>query len=173
MRQENDEARHYTPISWQGRQAYRNARRATALGVGFVLALWGASSTADTVESEEQEVLQVVTALFDGMREKDEDLLRSVFLPSASLGDTPADAFVTQVVGSKAYLDERTYDETVLIDGDLAMAWTPYNIFVDGTFHHCGVDVFVMHRTDGLWKIRYLDDTRRTEGCDELATGDP
>jgi hypothetical protein len=46
------------------------------------------------------------------------------------------------------------------------MAWTPYNIFIDGDFHHCGVDLFVMRRVDDTWRITHLDDTRRTEGCE-------
>jgi hypothetical protein len=53
----------------------------------------------------------------------------------------------------------------VLIDAQLAMTWTPYNLFVDGKFHHCGVDLFMLRRIDGVWKILQLDDTRRKYGC--------
>ena len=70
------------------------------------------------------------------------------------------------MTSSEAYLDEVTFDESVLVDDDLAMAWTPYNLFVDGVFHHCGVDLFTLRRTEGRWLIAHLEDTRRTEGCD-------
>lgn len=123
-----------------------------------------ANSAAD---SEISAVLAVVKTLFDGMRSKDPQKLRSVFSADASLGGTPVEKFVESVLASKAHLDEVTFDETVLIDGELAMAWTPYNIFVDGEFHHCGVDLFVMRKTDGEWKVRYLEDTRRSERCEE------
>lgn len=118
-------------------------------------------------DTETSAVLAVVKTLFDGMRSKDPDKLRSVFSEGASLGGTPVEKFVESVLASKAHLDEVTFDETVLIDGELAMAWTPYNIFVDGEFHHCGVDLFVMRKTDGEWKVRYLEDTRRSERCEE------
>jgi hypothetical protein len=115
---------------------------------------------------EEAEVLAVVTRLFDGMRERDEALLRSMFAEEARLGASGIEGFIERVVGGDRHLDEVTFDETVMIDGNLAMAWTPYNIFIDGVFHHCGIDLFVMKRSDNAWRITQLDDTRRTEGCD-------
>ena len=70
------------------------------------------------------------------------------------------------MLATGAHLDEVTFDEQVLVDGNLAMAWTPYNIFVNGAFQHCGVDLFSMVRTVEGWKIVELVDTRRTDGCD-------
>ncbi|MEE4110736.1 MAG: nuclear transport factor 2 family protein [Halieaceae bacterium] len=111
-------------------------------------------------------VLGIVRTLFDGMRNRDATALRAVFAAEARLGDEGIDGFVNAVSTGERHLDEVTFDETVLIDGDLAMAWTPYNLFIDGEFHHCGVDLFVMRRRDGRWLITQLDDTRRTDGCD-------
>ncbi|MEJ2541894.1 MAG: nuclear transport factor 2 family protein [Gemmatimonadota bacterium] len=128
---------------------------------------------------DEAAVLQVVTTLFDGMREKDESRLRSVFHPDARLHSagqdedgnpatrsTPIEGFIRNVVASEAFLDEVTFDERVEVSGNLAMAWTPYNLFVDGDFRHCGVDLFVMTRGSDGWKILQLADTRTQDGCD-------
>ena len=128
---------------------------------------------------DESAVLEVVRTLFDGMREKDESLLRSVFHPEARLHtagvgaegrpvtrETPVDGFIAGVVSAEARLDEVTFDERVEVSGNLAMAWTPYNLFVDDAFQHCGVDVFVFTRSDEGWKILQLADTRTREGCD-------
>ncbi|MEE4276843.1 MAG: nuclear transport factor 2 family protein [Halieaceae bacterium] len=138
------------------------------LGVAFLSAQVAIAAQHDKAASADAqgEVIAVVTALFDGMRTRDEALLRSVFAEEARLGEGGIDGFIERVVGSERHLDEVTFDETVMIDGDLAMAWTPYNIFIDGEFHHCGVDLFVMRRREGRWLITQLDDTRRTEGCD-------
>lgn len=123
-------------------------------------------------QADEQAVLNVVTALFDAMRSRDAAALGQLFLPEARLGTSAVDSWIEQVQNSTAYLDEITFDETVLVDGDLAMAWTPYNLFVDDSFHHCGVDLFVMRRSEGQWKILQLNDTRRTENCDPMRRGD-
>ena len=61
--------------------------------------------------------------------------------------------------------DERIQFEAIRIDGPLAIAWTPYNFFYNGKFSHCGVNSFQLVRFDGIWKIQYLIDTRRKQGC--------
>ncbi len=145
----------------------RNAGRHLSQYLAPLLALLIPAAGPTVAQDDERDrVLAVVERLFDAMRERDETALRRVFAPSARLGDSDIEGFVTAVTGGDAYLDEVTFDETVLIDADLAMAWTPYNLFVDGEFHHCGVDLFVMRRIDGDWLITQLDDTRRTAGCD-------
>lgn len=116
-------------------------------------------------ESAEHAVQRVVDRLFDGMRAKDAQALLKLFLPDARLGTSGVNDWVDQVSKSNAFLDEVTYDEVILIDEGLAMAWTPYTLYVDGELHHCGVDVFVMRLGAAGWKILQLDDTRRTDDC--------
>lgn len=148
--------------------------------VGSFVALIGAwAPVAAAAQTEaEAEVLAVVTTLFDGMREKDETKLRSVFHADARLHNagspdqaTPIEGFLQSVLSSPGTLDEVTFDEEVLVDGDLAVAWTPYNLFVDGGFIHCGVDAFTMVRTAEGWKILQIVDTRVSEGCDPSRRG--
>jgi hypothetical protein len=67
----------------------------------------------------------------------------------------------------KGAADERITFETIKIDGPLATAWTPYKFYYEGKFSHCGVNSFQLVRINGQWKIQYLIDTRRREGCRE------
>jgi len=150
------------PDSGPRRRRYgRPASALLALGCALL-----APSATFAQDDERAAVQAVVDRLFDGMRDKDEALLRSVFAPKARLGTEETGEFIASVVASERHLDEVTFDETILIDEDLAMAWTPYNLFIDGAFHHCGVDLFVLRRATEGWLISQLDDTRRTEGCD-------
>ncbi|HKK92409.1 MAG TPA: nuclear transport factor 2 family protein [Longimicrobiales bacterium] len=133
---------------------------------------------ASTSGDARAEVLRVVTTLFDGMREKDEAKLRSVFHGDARLHTagaaaegTPIESFIRSVVSGPAELDEVTFDEEVLVDGPLAVAWTPYNFFADGEFSHCGVNAFTLMRSDDGWKILQIVDTRVREGCDPSRRG--
>lgn len=157
----------------------RTHRAAGALALTLALAAVPAAAQQPAGPGDEAAVLEVVTTLFDGMREKDEAKLRSVFHPDARLHSagqdeagapatrsTPIDGFIRSVVGSDAFLDEVTFDERVEVSGNLAMAWTPYNLFVNDAFQHCGVDVFVMTRSPEGWKILQLADTRTRDGCD-------
>jgi hypothetical protein len=129
-------------------------------------------------QSTEQEVMQTVRQLFDGMRKGDSAMVRAVFHPDAILqttgvrngqtmvGKIAADQFVRSVgAPRREVLDERIWNEKVFIDGPLAVVWTDYALFVGTRFSHCGVDAFQLAKMADGWKIIALADTRRTEGC--------
>jgi hypothetical protein len=65
----------------------------------------------------------------------------------------------------KGNADERIIFETIKIDGPLALVWTTYQFFYKGNFSYCGVNLFHLVKLSGQWKIQYLIDTRRKEGC--------
>lgn len=60
---------------------------------------------------------------------------------------------------------EKIIDYSIQIDGAIANAWTPYEFWLNGKFHHCGVNSFQLFKEEGTWKIIYLIDTRRKDGC--------
>ncbi|RRQ48451.1 nuclear transport factor 2 family protein [Maribacter algicola] len=62
--------------------------------------------------------------------------------------------------------NEKLLDYSIQVDGAMANAWTPYEFWVNDSFSHCGVNSFQMVKLDGAWKIIYLIDTRRREGCE-------
>lgn len=157
----------------------RSCRRGVLTALVMAASGWGGVGTELVAQaSPEEEVMAVVDHLFDAMRAKDAATLRSLFHAEARLHTaggasqgTPIEGFIRNVVGSTAHLDEVTFDEEVLVDGALSVAWTPYNLFVDGEFSHCGVDAFTLVRTDDGWKILQVVDTRVREGCDTTRRG--
>ncbi|HEY6504132.1 MAG TPA: nuclear transport factor 2 family protein [Chitinophagaceae bacterium] len=130
-------------------------------------------------QTAEDSVKMVINNLFDGMRNADATLFKSVFSDSAVMqtisrtkegktvviNESP-DKFAEFVSHlKKDSADERITFETVKIDGPLAIAWTPYQFYHNGKFSHCGVNSFQLVRFNGVWKIQYLIDTRRRQGC--------
>ena len=61
--------------------------------------------------------------------------------------------------------DERLLAFHIKVDGNMANAWTPYEFWFNGKFSHCGVNSFQLFNDSGTWKIIYMIDTRRREGC--------
>jgi len=130
--------------------------------------------------AEQAAVLAVVGRLFDAMRAGDSAAVRAVFHPDARLGSVGMreGAPVLRMEGSVAEFakavgtphaevwDERTANETVHVDGALAVAWTPYVFRLGDRVSHCGVNVFQLFRGADGWKIFSLFDTRRREGCE-------
>ena len=53
-------------------------------------------------------------------------------------------------------LVERGWDPTVMVSGTIGIVWYPYDIYVDGEWSHCGVDIFNMIRTEAGWRIAVL-----------------
>lgn len=130
-------------------------------------------------QSDSQEVIEPINALFDGMRRSDTALMRSAFAPNALLQTiirtkdgltTVRTEELNKFISSVAKPHDEVYDERIAVDlvkvdGDLAVAWTPYRFYVGEKFSHCGVNSFQLVRFNGSWKIQYIIDTRRREGC--------
>jgi hypothetical protein len=138
--------------------------------------LCGISSQAQKAEDS---VKAVINNMFTAMKNADTVLLKKCF----------SDSIVFQtIVGHKegkllvrnesvrgfldfvsketpGNVDERISFETIRVDGPLAMAWTPYRFYYKEKFSHCGVNSFQLVRFEATWKIQYIIDTRRRQGC--------
>ncbi len=134
-----------------------------------------------SAQTTEDSVKTTVNRLFVAMKNADGEMLKSCFADSAILqtitrnkegvtvvrSENPGDFAKAVASMPKNAADERISFETVKIDGPLAMVWTPYNFYYDGKFSHCGVNSFQLVRFNGEWKIQYLIDTRRKQGCNQ------
>jgi hypothetical protein len=143
----------------------------------LTIVLLGINTKAQTAEDS---VMKVINKLFTGMKTADATLLKTCFADSMILQTIIIDKegkllvknedpegfinFLSKEAPGNA--DERISFDVVKVDGPLAIAWTPYNFFYKGKFSHCGVNSFQLVRFNGEWKIQYLIDTRRMQGCD-------
>ena len=132
-----------------------------------------------SAQTTEDSVKAAVNKLFTGMKASDATMIKSSFADSAVLQtisrnkegniiirNEAIDAFAKVVASMpKDAADERIVFETIRIDGPLASVWTPYNFYFEGKFSHCGVNSFQLVKINGEWKIQYLIDTRRKQGC--------
>ncbi len=138
-----------------------------------------ASAVGTHAQTAEDSVKTVINNMFTAMKTADAALLKSCFADSMVLqtisrnkegklvvrNEAP-DGFIDFVnKESPGNADERINFDVVKVDGPLAIAWTPYNFYYKGQFSHCGVNSFQLVRFNGEWKIQYLIDTRRKQGC--------
>lgn len=146
----------------------------------FLILLTMITSVSVTrAQTAEDSVKAVINSMFTAMKNADGAALKAIFSDSIVFQtiartkegvmivktESPA-GFAEQI--SKAApgsLDERISFETVKVDGPLAIAWTPYSFYYNGQFSHCGVNSFQLVRFSGVWKIQYIIDTRRKQGC--------
>lgn len=144
--------------------------------IAFILTFIGFNAFA---QNDEAAVKQTINNLFEGMKKSDTALMQSAFSKNAVLqtiiktgdGNTivrsePVDSFLVAIAKPHTEVyDERITFDVVKIDADLAIAWTPYKFYVGDKFSHCGVNSFQLVKFNGQWKIQYLIDTRRRQGC--------
>jgi len=136
-------------------------------------------SSQSFAQTDEDGVKAVITKLFASMKASDEQGILSCFAENAIMQSIIKDkegknsvksdgaAGFAAFIGkqTKGAADERIVFETIKIDGELAVAWTPYQFFYNGKFSHCGVDAFGLIKVNGAWKIHSLIDTKRKDNC--------
>jgi hypothetical protein len=68
---------------------------------------------------------------------------------------------------------ERMWSPTVEVHGTVAMLWTPYDLYRNGTFSHCGVDAFTLVRGTQGWLVSSVSYTIEPTGCAPSPLGPP
>ena len=143
----------------------------------FALFALGAYSQSGSQE----EVKAAIEYFFEGFHKRDTAQMRSVLGDSLHMQRIGRDASGSPVLvneSAEAFLasmanlpdtlkiEERLLEYRIQTDGDMAHAWTPYEFYLQGKFHHCGVNSFQLFREPEGWKIIYIIDTRRVKDCD-------
>ncbi|SHK56120.1 nuclear transport factor 2 family protein [Epilithonimonas mollis] len=133
------------------------------------------SSLLFAQKTEEQLVKLTVNQLFIGMRNSDSLLIKQSFSKNAVLqtitkngevkNESINDFAVSISKADKQSMEERISFSNILIDGNLASVWTPYEFYYKGQFSHCGVNSFQLVKSNDAWKIQYIIDTRRKDNC--------
>lgn len=140
------------------------------------------TTTVTAQNKTEMEVKKAIDTFFEGFHKGDSLLMQSVMYDNMLTQTTYKDkegkgklvtddvAKMLQTIANRPAdqkWEERLLDYNIQIDGTMAHVRTPYEFWVNQQFSHCGVNSFQLFNDDGQWKIIYLMDTRRREGCNQ------
>lgn len=133
------------------------------------------SSFSFAQNTSQKEIIKPIENLFNAMKSADSLGVKNAFSDSAimqtfgknqEIRTDKVEDFAKQVGASKAGdLDERFTISKILVDGNMASVWVPYQFYYKGNFSHCGVNSFQLAKLNNEWKIQYIIDTRRKENC--------
>lgn len=133
------------------------------------------SSFSFAQNTSEKEIIKPIENLFNAMKSADSLGVKNAFSGSAimqtfgknqEIRSDKVEDFAKQVGASQAGdLDERFTISKILVDGNMASVWVPYQFYYKGNFSHCGVNSFQLAKINNEWKIQYIIDTRRKK-CD-------
>ena len=127
------------------------------------------STSSPNNDAEKEAVKNVIKQTFKAMITVDTVLLKSCFAPGAIMHviQNQKDSVIVRTsrvadfvasIGKQqsGALDERSFDEIIYIDRELASAWAPYTFHRNGQFSHKGIDSFQFVKLKEGWKIQYL-----------------
>ena len=133
------------------------------------------SSFSFAQNTSEKEIIKPIENLFNAMKFVDSLGVKNAFSNSAimqtfgknqEIRTDKVEYFAKQVGASQAGdLDERFTISKILVDGNMASVWVPYQFYYKGNFSHCGVNSFQLAKINNEWKIQYIIDTRRKDNC--------
>lgn len=151
-----------------------------------------ANAAAAPDEGERAAVRSVVERFFSAMHERDRATLERLALGDgrgiavrAGEGAAEPDSrsmaeLIDSIMAGEQTVIERIWNPAIRIDlldasgeAGIATLWAPYDFWLDGEFHHCGIDAFHLIKTAGEWRIANVVWTSRTEGCPESPLGSP
>jgi hypothetical protein len=76
--------------------------------------------------------------------------------------------------GSIRGVVERGFSPRAMVNGGVAMVWMPYDLYIDGAWSHCGVDLFTLVKTGGAWRIAAMAwSAEQPPVCEKHPAGPP
>lgn len=130
-------------------------------------------------KTEEEQVKTAINNFFEGFHMQDSLLIKQMV--KAPIMQTIVTKDGAPIIRTEKFSDflraivsippnkkfrEELLDYTIQIDGDMAHAWTPYKFWLNDELSHCGANSFQLVKDRDEWKIIYIIDTRRREGCE-------
>ncbi len=129
---------------------------------------------------EKEEIKNVINQFFKAIEKKDSILMRSTILGDAQVWrrrsnneglpkiDFRFSKDSTPTMSSWPDMKEIALDYDITTNNEIAVAWIPYEFWIDDKFSHCGIDVFTLFKKDGEWKIITLAYTVEKVNCNQI-----
>ena len=130
----------------------------------LIVAVFCFASTA--IAQDDSEVLAVADEALVRISNEDSTGLAALMIPEAMVYVGLKQEDATYAVRTRSFeetrdrvmesdLEERGWDPTVLVSGTIAIVWYPYDIYVDGKWSHCGVDIFRAELRISIQQVRF------------------
>jgi hypothetical protein len=133
------------------------------------------------LDPEASAVLAVADAALEAITAEDWEAFAGLMIDEAITASTSPQGI--GVITREAWLArpatedivERGFDPEVRVSGTIASVWYPYDLYRDGAWSHCGVDVFTLaHTDDAGWRLVSLGwSVEQPPACLEHPDGPP
>ncbi len=160
------------------------ALRARCVGTPFAVLLFVSLPALAQDTADRAAAVAVADSALAAISSGDMTALTDLMLPEAvSFPTSTRDGVVRYRVRTRAELrssppraaiTERGFRPEVRVNGPLAMVWYPYDLYIDGKWSHCGVDVFTLVKNEGTWRIATMAwSAEQPPACEKHPDGPP
>jgi len=121
------------------------------------------SAAAQSAPGEQAAVRAIADSALAAVSRNDFVAFTDLMLDSAvtySAGERAGQAWTSfrtraqeRALQSNQRFTERGFNPTAMVSGPVAMVWMPYDFYVDGSWSHCGVDIFTLLKGPEGWRI--------------------
>ncbi len=125
--------------------------------------------------AQNENIKKSIDTFFEGLNSKDTIKIKSVCLKNFtlqsiekngtvnSLSQTPTNKFFKSIasIPTSITIEEKILDYKFQIDEAMAIAWMPYEFYINKKLSHSGVNVFTLIEEKGTWFVISIIDTRR------------
>lgn len=127
-------------------------------------------------QSEKQIIREKVNLFFKALLTQDTVLYKTLVEPEGQIwvSRQPGDSIrqlrsftddIRKLADPQKHFDERPLRFKISLQGNIAVAWVPYEFYLNGAFSHCGTDVFTFLKAADGWKIVSTVYSVAKEGC--------
>ncbi len=143
----------------------------------LLLSILAGPARAQQHTPQEMEVLAVIDRFFGYMTARDSVGMSAIMVPEGLITIVDADDrekpvrtvshkdYLARVKKGEGALLERYWDPTVRMDSAVAVVSCPYDLHFNGSFSHCGLDIFTLARRNGQWRIAGTVFSMQKKGC--------
>lgn len=145
--------------------------------MAFALAL--TTYSQDLVIEDKQKIKSVIQQFFLSLETKDSVLMQKTTMDEAQIwrrynNKKPIEMDMRfskddlPKMHALPDVKEAALEFEISVGNGIAMAWVPYEFWVENKFSHCGIDAFTLFVVDGNWKIVSAVYTVEKENCTRL-----
>ncbi len=130
-------------------------------------------------DPEEKAIIETVNLFFKAINEQDSTIYKKIAFMEGQIWrmnniEDPSNYDMrlfqddVKTFDPQVEILEKPLSYDLKVHNGVATAWVPYKLWVNGKFSHCGVDTFILIKTNGGWKIVSTSYTKDINSCDEL-----
>jgi hypothetical protein len=150
---------------------------------GRISAQTAHATSASTPKGAEARVIAIADSALAALTRGDAVAFTEFMLPEAVLFPTATRDGVTssrvrtreaQRTSPITGVVERGFSPRAMVNGGVAVVWMPYDLYINGAWSHCGVDVFTLVQNAGVWRIASMAwSAEQPPVCEKHPAGPP